>query len=125
MSIVDTISDKRRHQTLVNEADTQIKERAFELGIRNRTVDSVFDLIDYTWKFVGTSVHIDWDGTGDYQELDMCITEYTNEGPVFIFSVYDCNLAGNLAEDAIVLLNGRNIVGELNVKSKINTRACA
>lgn len=125
MSLVDLIGEKNRHQELVNKADKDIKQRAFDMGVRNKNIDSVFDLTKYNWRYQNNVVHLDWNSNGEFQELDMCITEHFNEGPVFVFSVWDCNLSGNIGEDAIVLLNGRNLIGELNVKSNTDSRVSA
>lgn len=125
MSLVDLIGEKNRHQELVNKADKDIKQRAFDMGVRNKNVNSVFDLTKYHWRYQDNKVHLDWFERGEFQELDMCIAEHFNEGPVFVFSVWDCNLSGNIGEDAIVLLNGRNLIGELNVKSNTDSRVSA
>lgn len=120
MTLVDIIGEKRRHQQIVNDVDKKIVQQAIKLGVRNTNIDTVYELVEYPWKMVGNKVLINWkEEDEEFQELDMCITEYTNDGPIFIFSVWDCNIAGNIGEDAIVLLNGRNLIGELDEQSRI------
>lgn len=120
MTLTDIIGERRRHQQIANDAEKKIIQQSLKLGIRNTNIDNVYDLLSYPWKMDGNKVLLNWKDEDEvFEELDMCVAEYTNDGPVFIFSVWDCNLSGNQGEDAIVLLNGRNLIGELNEQSRI------
>lgn len=125
MSLVDIIGSMRRHRSIANDAEKKIIQQAVKRGIKNKHIDSVFDLTDHAWKAKGSKLSVDWKGNGEFEELDLCVTEYVNDGPVFMFSVWDCNLSGNIGEDALVLLNGRNLVGMLDVSNRVNAGACA
>ena len=125
MRLVEIIGELRRSRLKVGSAEKKIVQRALQHGIRNKNIDSVFDLTDHMWKAKGCKLSVDWNGKGEFEELDLIVTEYVNDGPVFMFSVWDCNLSGNIGEDALVLLNGKKLVGLLDVSNRVNAGACA
>lgn len=120
MNLIDIIREKRRHLKIANDAEKKIIQRSLKLGIRNTNINTVYDLMAKLWKMDGSKVLVNWTGEDDdFEELDMCVAEHTNDGSVIIFSVWDCNISGNLGEDAIVLLNGKNLIGDLDERDRI------
>lgn len=116
MTLVEIIGEKRHHQKIVDDADKKIVQRAKQLGIRNCDIDAVYELVSYSWKMLDDKVLVDWDKKGEnFQELNLNITEYVNDGPIFI--VMGSERSAN--DPILVVLNGRKLIGDLNDRLRI------